>query len=113
MRTLWSLLLFAGIAFPRTPFWAPLAPPRAHYTASVTYTPSTSRLEGTETIAFHNDTSRPFGRLALQWFGDSLAVRTAGTVLPRVPGIQQGVALFDLPNDVPPGGEIALSVTFG
>ena len=112
MRILWFLFLFAGIAVPRTEFWAPLAPPRTHYTADVRYDPATSRLEGTEEIGFRNDAGRSIGRVALQWFGDSLVVQVDGTPLRRVPS-SQNVALFDLPGDLMPGAEIALSVAFG
>ena len=112
MRILWFLFLFAGIAVPRTEFWAPLAPPRTHYTADVRYDPATSRLEGTEEIGFRNDAGRSIGRVALQWFGDSLVVQVDGTSLRRVPS-SQSVALFDLPSDLMPGAEIALSVAFG
>jgi hypothetical protein len=112
MRILWFLFLFTGIAVPRTEFWAPLAPPRTHYTADVRYDPATSRLEGTEEIGFRNDAGRSIGRVALQWFGDSLVVQVDGTSLRRVPS-SQSVALFDLPSDLMPGAEIALSVAFG
>jgi tetratricopeptide (TPR) repeat protein len=112
MRTLWLVFLFAGTAVPRTEFWAPLAPPRTHYTAAVKYDPATSRLEGTENIGFRNDAGRSMGRVALEWFGDSLTVRVDGTSLQRVPG-SQSVALFDLPRDLVPGAEIVLSVAFG
>jgi hypothetical protein len=112
MRILWLLFLFAGIAVPRTEFWAPLAPPRTHYTADVKYDPATSRLEGTERISFRNDAGRSIGRVALQWFGDSLTLRVNGTSLQRVPGSQR-VALFDLPRDLVPGAEIVLEVAFG
>jgi len=66
MRILWCFFLFAGIAFPRTEFWAPLAPPRAHYNADIRYDPATSRLQGNESIRFRNDTGRPIGRIAIQ-----------------------------------------------
>jgi hypothetical protein len=95
----------AGIATPRTEFWAPLAPPRTHYAADVKYDPATSRLEGTERIGFRNDASRSIGRVALQWFGNSLTVRVDGTCLQRVPG-SQSVALYDLPRELVPGTEI-------
>ena len=97
---------------PRTEFWAPVAPPRTHYTADVKYDPAISRLEGTERISFRNDVGRSIGRVALQWFGDSLTVRVDGTSLQRVPG-SQSVALFDLPRDLVPGAEIVLAVAFG
>ncbi len=112
MRVIASLVLFAAIAFGRTEFWAPVAPPRAHYSIDVSFVPGTSRLEGTETIRFRNDTRRPIGRIALQWFGDVLRVRADGVAAERSPG-KHTVALFDLPRDIPPGGQIELSVEFG
>jgi len=111
MRTLLSFLLFAGIAFPRTEFWAPLVPPRAHYSADVKYDPGAARLEGAEIVRFRNDAGRPIGRLAFQWFGDPIAVRVDGAALQPSPG-KQSVLLFDLPRDLSPGSEIALNVTF-
>lgn len=112
MRILWCFVLFCGIAFSRTEFWAPRTPPRAHYSAEVKYDPGTSRLEGTETIRFRNDAGRPMGRIAVQWFGDSLSVSVNGTAMQRSPATP-GVTLFDLPRDLAPGDEIALPVTFG
>jgi hypothetical protein len=46
------------MASSRTNFWVPAAPPRAHYSVDVKYVPESSRLEGTETIGFRNDTGR-------------------------------------------------------
>jgi tetratricopeptide (TPR) repeat protein len=112
MRILWCFVLLSGIAFSRTEFWAPLAPPRAHYSANVKYDAGFSRLEGTETIHFRNDSGRPIGRIALRWFGDSLAVTANGTALPHTPA-GANVTLFDLPRDLAPGAEITLAVTFG
>jgi hypothetical protein len=112
MRILWCFCLFAGIAFSRTEFWAPLTPPRAYYNADVNYSAATSRLEGKETVRFSNGTGRPIGRLAFQWFGDTLTVSVDGTPLRRSPG-KQNVILFDLPRDLAPGAEITLAVAFG
>jgi tetratricopeptide (TPR) repeat protein len=112
MRTFGSIFLFAAMAFARTDFWAPVVPPRAHYSIDIKFVPDPSRLEGTETIRFRNDTSRPIGRIALQWFGDVLLVRVNGVAASRSPG-KQSVALFDLPSDVQPGGNLDLSVEFG
>jgi len=112
MRILWCFVLLSGIAFSRTEFWAPLAPPRAHYSANVKYDAASSRLEGTETIHFRNDSGRPIGRIALRWFGDTLSVAANGTPLHGSPA-RANITLFDLPQDLAPGVEIALSVTFG
>jgi aminopeptidase N len=112
MRTFGLVFLFAAMAFARTPFWAPVAPPRAHYSIQLKFNPETSRLEGTETIRFRNDTRRPMGRIALRWFGDVLRVRSDGAVAERTTG-KQSVALFDLPKDVGPGGQVELSIEFG
>lgn len=112
MRTLYSFFLFAGIAVSGTGFWAPVVPPRASYAADVKYDPLTSRLEGTGTIRFRNDTARPIGRIALQWFGDSLSASVGGTALHRLPG-GKSVGAFDLPADLAPRSEIAISLVFG
>ncbi len=112
MRKCGPVFLFAAIAFARTQFWAPVVPPRAHYSVDVSFVPDSSRLEGTETIRFRNDSGRPIGRIALAWFGDVLRVRTNRVVVERTPG-QQRVALFDLPQDVQPDGDLELSVEFG
>lgn len=112
MRILGSIVLFTAIAFGRTEFWAPAEPPRAHYSVDIKFVPGTSRLEGTETIQFRNDTRRPIGRIALRWFGDVLRVRANGVAARRSPG-KQSVALFDLPQNLQPGGQIELSVEFG
>jgi tetratricopeptide (TPR) repeat protein len=107
-----SIFLFTAIAFARTEFWAPAVPPRAHYSIDIKFDSDTSRLEGTETIRFGNDTRRPIGRIALQWFGDVLRVRANGVAAARAPGTQS-IALYDLPKDVQPGSQVELSVEFG
>jgi hypothetical protein len=112
MRILWCFVLLSGIAFSRTEFWAPLAPPRAQYSANVKYDAASSRLEGTETIHFRNDSGRVIGRIALRWFGDKLAIEANGTALQRSPS-GKNITLFDLPRDLAPSAEITLSVTFG
>lgn len=96
----------------RTEFWAPVAPPRAHYSVNIRFVADTSRLEGTETIRFRNDTRRPIGRIALKWYGDVLRVRANDVPAERSPG-KYGIALYDLPQDVRPGGEVELSIDFG
>lgn len=111
MRICWSFFLIAGIASARTEFWSPVAPPRAHYTVEVTYLPAASRLEGTETIRFRNSAGKSIGRIALQWFGDSLTLYSGGTPLSRSNGVP-GVALFDLPRDLAPGADLTLSAAF-
>ena len=111
MRLFGSVFLLAVTAFARTAFWAPVVPPRAHYAIDVGFIPDPGRLEGTETIRFRNDTRQPIGRIALEWFGEILRVRANGAVATRTPG-KQRVALFDLPEDVPPAGAIELSVEF-
>jgi tetratricopeptide (TPR) repeat protein len=100
------------MAVARTDFWAPVTPPRAHYSVEVRFDAEASRLEGTETIRFRNNTRLPIGRIALDWFGDVLRVRVDGVPVEPTPG-KYDVALFDLPHDVAPGGEIKLAVEFG
>jgi tetratricopeptide (TPR) repeat protein len=112
MRRFGLLFLFTAIAFARTEFWAPAAPPRAHYSIDIKFDSDVWRLEGTETIRFRNDTRRPIGRIALRWFGDVLRVRANGISAKQSPG-SQSVVLFDLPKDVPPGDRVELAVEFG
>jgi hypothetical protein len=112
MRTFTVILLFTTMAVARTEFWAPVAPPRAHYSVNVKFVTDTSRLEGMETIRFRNDTQKPIGRIALDWFGDVLRVQANGVPAERAPG-RYSVALFDLPSDVAPGGDVKLEVEFG
>jgi len=100
------------MAFAHTEFWAPVAPPRAHYSIDAKFVADASRLEGTESIRFRNDTRRPIGRIALEWYGDVLKVRANGVPAERSPG-KYSIALFDLPQAVRPGGEIELSIDFG
>ena len=111
MRTLWCVFLFAGMAFPRTEFWAPAAPPLAHYSAEVRYDADSSRLTGTETIRFRNDTGRPIGRVLMQWYGDGLSVSVDGVKLQST--IADSGTLLDFPADLAPGTEISLAVSFG
>jgi tetratricopeptide (TPR) repeat protein len=112
MHTLVSVFLFTAIGLAQTEFWAPVTPPRAHYAIDVKFVADTSRLEGTETIRFRNDTGRPIGRIALEWYGDVLRVQANGVPAERSRG-KHSVALFDLPRDVEPGDEVELSVDFG
>ncbi len=112
MRMLAFILLLGATAFGRTEFWAPAVPPRAHYAINIQYVEATSRLEGSETIRFRNNTRKPIGRVALDWFGDVLRVRANGAAAAQSPG-KHSVALFDLPNDIQPGAEIELQVEFG
>jgi len=111
MRTFGFILLFTTLGSARTEFWAPVAPPRAHYSIDVKFIADPSRLEGTETIGFRNDTRRPIGRIALRWSGDVLRVKANGVPAEPSPG-KYSVALFDLPQDVRPGGEVELSIAF-
>ena len=112
MKTLAMIFLFTTIAVARVDFWAPMNPPRAHYSIDARFVADTSRLEGTETIRFRNNTQRPIGRIALNWQGDVLRVRAGGVPAEPSPG-KHSVALFDLPRDVGPGREIELAVDFG
>jgi len=111
MRTFGFMLLFTTLGLARTDFWAPVAPPRAHYSIDMKFLPDTARLEGTETIRFRNDTQKPIGRIALEWYGDVLRVSANGVPAERAPG-KYSVALYDLPQDVRPGGEVELSIDF-
>lgn len=112
MRTLAVIFLFTTMAVGRVDFWAPVNPPRAHYSIEARFLADASRLEGAETIRFRNDTRQPIGRIALTWHGDVLHVRANGVPAEPPPG-KQSIALFDLPRALPPGGEIELSVDFG
>lgn len=64
MRNCAFIFLFTTTAAARTAFWAPVAPPRAHYSIDLRFAADTSRLEGTETIRFRNNTLRPIGQMA-------------------------------------------------
>jgi tetratricopeptide (TPR) repeat protein len=112
MRTFGFILLFTTLGMARTEFWAPVVPPRAHFSVDVKFVPDPGRLEGTETIRFRNDMRRPIGRIMLQWFGDVLRVKVNGVPAERAPG-KYSVALFDLPQDLRPGGEVTLTIDFG
>jgi tetratricopeptide (TPR) repeat protein len=106
------MFLFTTTAAARTEFWAPVTPPRAHYSIEARFVAEASRLEGAVTIRFRNDTRRAIGRIALDWYGDVLRVRANGVPSEPSPG-KHSIALFDLPSDVAPGGEIELSIDFG
>ncbi|MDR3675151.1 MAG: M1 family aminopeptidase, partial [Acidobacteriota bacterium] len=111
MRTFAFIFLITTTAVARTDFWAPVVPPRAHYSIDARFVADASRLEGTETIRFRNDTRQHIGRIALDWYGDILHVRANGVPANPSPG-KYSVALFDLAGDVAPGGEVQLAVDF-
>lgn len=111
MKTFALVLLFTTTAVARTDFWAPLTPPRAHYLIDEKFIADPPHLEGSETIRFRNSTQRPIGRIALKWHGEILSVRAKGVALSPSPG-KCTPALFDLPSDLPPDGEIELAVDF-
>jgi tetratricopeptide (TPR) repeat protein len=102
--------LSAGVSA-QTRFWSPAVPPRAHYAVDVSYSAATQQLEGTEVIRFRNDTVRPIGRIALEWFGDVSRVRANGTDATPAPG-KQSLALFVLPQDLRPGEQAEISVDY-
>ncbi len=108
MRISVTSTLLASLAVARTPYWAPVDPPRPQYSVSVSYNPATSRLEGTETIRFRNTSSRPIGQIALQWFGDVLRPRVNGVLLQQTTD-----KVFDLTRDLPPGESLELNIEFG
>jgi tetratricopeptide (TPR) repeat protein len=112
MRTFAFIFLITTTAVARTDFWAPVVPPRAHYSIDARFVADASRLEGTETIRFRNDTRGPIGRIALKWYGDVLRVWANGVPAEPAPG-KYSVAFFDLPQDVEPGGQVDLTVDFG
>ena len=111
MRALAAIFLFTTLAAARVNFWAPVNPPRAHYSITERFIVESSRLDGTETIRFRNNTRQPIGRIALEWHGDVLHVRANGVPAEPVPGNPR-IALFDLPRALAPGGEIELAVDF-
>jgi hypothetical protein len=47
--------------------------------ADVSYSPTDQQLEGTTVIRFRNDTRRPIGRIALDWYGEIGRVRIGGS----------------------------------
>jgi tetratricopeptide (TPR) repeat protein len=105
------ICLSSAGASAQTRFWSPTIPPRAHYAVDVSYSDRTGQLEGTEVIRFRNDTVRSIGRIALQWFGDVLRVRADGADANPVPGAQS-LAVFALPQDLPPGKEAEIAVDY-
>jgi hypothetical protein len=111
MRNWAFIFLFATMAVARTDFWAPVAPPRAHYSIDERFIADPPHLEGSETIRFRNDTRWPLGRIELYWQGEIVRVRANGLLATPSPG-KYTIPLFDLPGDVPPGGEIELAVDF-
>jgi len=111
MKTFAFVVLFTTAAVARTNFWAPVAPPHAHYSIDEEFVADPSHLEGSETIRFRNTTQRPIGRIALDWYGEILTVRANGVAATPSPG-KYSPALFDVPNDVPPGGQVALAIDF-
>jgi hypothetical protein len=112
MRALAAIFLLTTLAAARLNFWAPVNPPRAHYSITERFVVESSRLDGTETIRFRNNTRQPIGRIALEWHGDVLHVRANGVPAEPLPGNPR-IALFDLPRALAPGGEIELAVDFG
>jgi hypothetical protein len=112
MKTFAMIVLFTTMAAARVNFWAPVNPPRAHYSITERFVVESSRIEGTETIRFRNNTRQPIGRIALEWHGDVLHVRANGVPVEPAPG-NPSIALFDLPRALAPGGEIELAVDFG
>jgi len=111
MKAFMFVILFTAAATARTDFWAPLTPPRAHYSIDEKFIADPPHLEGFETIRFRNSTGRPIGRIALRWDGEILSLRANGVVVSPSPG-KYTPALFDLPADLPPGGEIELAIDF-
>jgi hypothetical protein len=105
MRGLHLLLLFATLGEARTPFWAPVDPPRAEYSIRASINADGSTLAGSETIRFRNGTSRPIGRVAFDFGGTDIRVFRAERVLGVKP-----FALFELANPVEPGGAAELKV---
>jgi hypothetical protein len=91
MRASHVLLVCATLAAARTPFWAPIDPPRAEYSIRASINADGSTLTGSETIRFRTSTSRKIARIALQFNGTDLRVDRAE----RVNGVKS-VALFEL-----------------
>lgn len=109
---IWAFIfLITTTAVARTDFWAPVAPPRAHYSVKEKFIADPPHLEGSETIRFRNDTRRPLGRIELYWQGEIVRVLANGRDATPSPG-KYTVPLFDLPSDVAPGGRIELTVDF-
>jgi len=105
MRGLQILLFCAAVVPARTPFWAPVEPPRATYSIRARIEADGSGLTGSEIIRFRNVTSRPIGRIALDFSGSDL--RVAGAE--RIPGVKR-LALFELARPAAPGDAVELNV---
>jgi len=67
MKNCAFIFLFTTMAVARADFWAPVAPPRAHYSIDERFVAKPPHLEGSETIQLRNSTQRPIGRIELAW----------------------------------------------
>ena len=104
-------LLFIASASARTTFWAPATPPRAAYKIDARISADGSRLDGTETVRFRNDTKRPFGRLAFDFSPTDLKVRVNGAAAVKVEGVQSP-QLFELAKEIAPGEQAEITAEF-
>ena len=109
MKIIGLLAFFSIPAFAGSVFWAPANPPRARYRIEARVSADASRLDGSETISFTNNTSRPIGRVAFLFSGNELRVRVRGESANRIAGVKHE-ALFELPREVPPRAGVELAV---
>ena len=105
--------------FTRDNYWVPPVPPQAHYTIDCRIDSHASLLEGTEVIRFTNNTSRFIHRIALDWgisSDQTLEITVNGKPVhiaaePEQASLSSPI-LFDLPQALPPGKRIELSLKF-
>lgn len=100
-------------------YWVPVAPPRAHYTIECQFDTGSRRLVGVETIDFKNESAKSIGCLALDWSvstSQTLIITTNGKSVRLLADSGQTNTtpplLFELPQILPPGKRITLTLRF-
>jgi tetratricopeptide (TPR) repeat protein len=103
-----------------SPFQAPIAPPRALYTIDVRLDLNSGRFGGEQRIRFKNESYLTLSRLAMYWplleEGGKLSVTVGGNSVQiktdAVAPDGHPLAVFDLPQALPPGREIHIGCQF-
>jgi len=108
MKIVIFALFWSTAAFANTDFWAPLDPPQVSCRIEARLDASASRITGSETIRFTNNTSRPIGRVAFKFDGEELKVRANGIAAARVAGVKNP-ALFEFAPELAPGASAELA----
>jgi tetratricopeptide (TPR) repeat protein len=112
-----SLGVFAQAPADDAGFWAPVTPPRAHYTIEGRVDPPAGRLDLTESIQFKNGSPRAMNRLALNWPFDckrrpeiTVGGRPVSIVNDTGEDKLPSVLLLGLPQALSPGSELDLRI---